>query len=48
VDVANIMAHSVALNVLNCMKIKRDKEAGLYDKYVGFGDDGEPAFKMVL
>jgi len=34
--------------VLHCRKINRDKEAGLYDKYAGLGDDREPAFKIVL
>ncbi|KAL2867072.1 major facilitator superfamily domain-containing protein [Aspergillus lucknowensis] len=39
---------SVLLNVLHVWKINRDKEDGKYDKYIGYGDDREPSFKLVL
>ncbi|KAK1750127.1 MFS general substrate transporter [Echria macrotheca] len=35
-------------NVLYCAKINRDKARGKYDGYIGYGDDREPAFKMVM
>ncbi len=35
-------------NVLVCMKINRDKAQGKYDKYIGYGDDRAPNFKLVL
>ncbi|KAI1206037.1 MFS general substrate transporter [Annulohypoxylon truncatum] len=38
----------VACNVLYCWKINRDKANGKYDKYRGFGDDRDPAFRLVL
>jgi hypothetical protein len=36
------------LNVLYCAKINRDKAAGKYGKYIGYGDDRDPEFIMVL
>jgi hypothetical protein len=39
---------SVLCNVLYCAKINRDKAAGKYDKYIGYGDDRDPEFKLVL
>jgi hypothetical protein len=38
----------VALNVLYCHKVNRDKVNGKYDQYVGFADDRNPDFIMVL
>ena len=38
----------IFFNVLYCAKINRDKARGKYDKYIGTGDDREPAFKLVL
>ncbi|KAL2421731.1 hypothetical protein ABEF94_000203 [Exophiala dermatitidis] len=38
----------VLLNVLHILKINRDKANGKYDKYIGYGDDREPSFKLVL
>lgn len=38
----------ILLNVLYCAKINRDKAKGKYDKYIGYGDDREPSFKLVL
>lgn len=38
----------ILANVLYCAKINRDKAKGLYDKYSGYGDDREPAFRMVM
>ncbi|KAG9235087.1 major facilitator superfamily domain-containing protein [Amylocarpus encephaloides] len=38
----------VALNVLYCAKVNRDKEQGKYVKYIGSGDDRDPGFKLVL
>ncbi|KAH7413925.1 putative MFS transporter [Phaeosphaeria sp. MPI-PUGE-AT-0046c] len=35
-------------NVVYCAKINRDKARGKYEGYIGYGDDREPAFKMVL
>ena len=40
--------HSILANVLVCAKINRDKANGKYDKYVGYGDDREPNFRLVL
>ena len=40
--------HSILANVLVCAKINRDKANGKYDKYIGYGDDREPNFKLVL
>jgi len=30
------------------MKINKDKAQGKYDKYISYGDDREPSFKLVL
>ena len=38
----------ILLNVLYCAKINRDKAKGKYDKYIGYGDDRDPSFKLVL
>ena len=38
----------ILLNVLYCAKSNRDKAKGKYDKYIGYGDDREPSFKLVL
>ncbi|TVY32013.1 putative transporter [Lachnellula subtilissima] len=39
---------TVALNVLNCWKVNRDKRNGKYDQYTGYADDRDPDFLMVL
>lgn len=39
---------SILLNVLYCAKINRDKSNGAYDQYIGYGDDRDPEFRMVL
>ncbi|KAK5280366.1 hypothetical protein LTS03_009470 [Exophiala xenobiotica] len=39
---------AILLNVLWCAKINRDKAAGKYNKYIGYGDDRDPEYKMVL
>ena len=38
----------VLCNVLYVAKINRDKANGKYDKYIGYGDDRDPEFKLVL
>ncbi|CAI7609624.1 unnamed protein product [Penicillium glandicola] len=38
----------ILLNVLYCAKINRDKRNGKYDQYVGYNDDRNPEFMMVL
>ncbi|OBT44800.1 hypothetical protein VE00_04968 [Pseudogymnoascus sp. WSF 3629] len=38
----------ILLNVLFCAKVNRDKAKGLYDQFIGSGDDRDPEFKMVL
>ncbi|RYP65893.1 hypothetical protein DL771_008077 [Monosporascus sp. 5C6A] len=38
----------ILTNVIVCMKINREKAQGKYDKYIGYGDDREPSFKLVL
>ena len=38
----------VALNVLYCHKVNKDKRAGKYDQYAGYADDRDPDFMMVL
>jgi len=38
----------VALNVLYCHKVNKDKAKGKYDQYVGYADDRDPDFMMVL
>ncbi|KAL5339238.1 major facilitator superfamily domain-containing protein [Aspergillus crustosus] len=39
---------AVLLNILHVWKINKDKASGKYDKYIGYGDDREPSFKLVL
>ncbi|KAL4944190.1 major facilitator superfamily domain-containing protein [Aspergillus oleicola] len=39
---------AVLLNVLHVRKIDKDKERGKYDKYIGYGVDRKPSFKLVL
>ncbi|KAL4870868.1 hypothetical protein BDV12DRAFT_207264 [Aspergillus spectabilis] len=39
---------AVLLNILHVWKINMDKENGKYDKYIGYGDDRGPSFKLVL
>jgi hypothetical protein len=41
-------ATSILTNVLVCRKINQDKANGKYDKYIGYGDDRDPNFKLVL
>ncbi len=38
----------VLLNVLYCAKINRDKANGKHDEYIGYGDDRDPEFRLVL
>ncbi|KAJ5772008.1 hypothetical protein N7520_002537 [Penicillium odoratum] len=38
----------ILCNVLYCAKVNRDKRNGKYDQYIGYNDDRNPAFKMVL
>ncbi|KFY79368.1 hypothetical protein V499_01632 [Pseudogymnoascus sp. VKM F-103] len=38
----------ILLNVLYCAKVNRDKAKGLYDEFIGSGDDRDPEFKLVL
>ncbi|OBT70799.1 hypothetical protein VF21_10053 [Pseudogymnoascus sp. 05NY08] len=38
----------ILLNVLYCAKVNRDKARGLYDEFIGSGDDRDPEFKLVL
>ncbi|CAG8960098.1 hypothetical protein HYFRA_00010576 [Hymenoscyphus fraxineus] len=38
----------VLFNVLYCAKVNKDKANGKYDKYIGYADDRDPDFKMVL
>ncbi|KAI8626530.1 major facilitator superfamily domain-containing protein [Xylariaceae sp. FL1651] len=38
----------VLCNVLYCWKINRDKANGKYDKYIGYKDDRDPSFRLVL
>ncbi|OBT52182.1 hypothetical protein VE04_06590 [Pseudogymnoascus sp. 24MN13] len=38
----------ILLNVLYCAKVNRDKAKGLYDEFIGSGDDRDPQFKLVL
>ncbi|TVY43165.1 putative transporter [Lachnellula occidentalis] len=38
----------VALNILNCWKVNKDKKNGKYDQYTGYADDRDPDFLMVL
>lgn len=39
---------AILANVVYCAKVNKDKARGRYDRYRGYGDDREPAFKMVL
>ncbi|KAF2501875.1 retrograde regulation protein 2 [Lophium mytilinum] len=39
---------AVLLNILYCWKVNKDKVEGKYDKYIGYGDDRDPSFKMIL
>ncbi|KAH8893668.1 retrograde regulation protein 2 [Thozetella sp. PMI_491] len=39
---------AVLINVLYCRKVNKDKENGKYDRYIGYGDDREPSFKLVI
>jgi len=41
-------ASSILANVLYCAKTNRDKVNGKHDQYVGYGDDRDPEFRMVL
>lgn len=34
--------------MLYCAKVNRDKARGLYDEFIGSGDDRDPQFKLVL
>jgi hypothetical protein len=43
-----LTVYRILLNVLYCAKINRDKAAGKFDKYIGYGDDRDPEFKMIL
>ncbi len=36
------------LNVLYCHKVNKDKAGGKYNEYVGYADDRDPDFVMVL
>jgi len=38
----------VLLNVLNCMRINRNKANGKYAEFAGCGDDRDPEFLMIL
>ncbi|KAB5517377.1 putative MFS transporter [Coniochaeta sp. 2T2.1] len=38
----------ILFNVLWVAKINRDKARGKHDKYIGYGDDREPNFRLVL
>jgi len=44
----SFLNYRVALNVLYCAKVNRDKAAGKYEQYRGLGDDRDPDFKFVL
>ncbi|QKD62783.2 major facilitator superfamily domain-containing protein [Fusarium oxysporum Fo47] len=39
---------AVLLNVLWCAKINRDKKNGKHNQYIGYGDDRDPEFKLVM
>lgn len=47
-EIANLVVNSILANVLLCRKINNDKAKGKYDKYIGYGDDRDPSFKLVL
>ena len=38
----------ILCNVLWVAKINRDKARGKHDHYVGYGDDREPGFRLIL
>ncbi|CAJ2512559.1 Uu.00g055740.m01.CDS01 [Anthostomella pinea] len=38
----------VLCNVAYCWKINKDKVRGKYDKYIGYNDDRDPTFELVL
>ncbi|KFY43166.1 hypothetical protein V495_04118 [Pseudogymnoascus sp. VKM F-4514 (FW-929)] len=38
----------VLLNVLYCAKVNRDKAKGLYDEFIGSGDDRDPLFNAII
>ncbi|KAJ5885353.1 hypothetical protein N7495_009863 [Penicillium taxi] len=38
----------ILFNVLYCAKVNRDKQSGKYDCFVGYNDDRNPEFKLVL
>ncbi|KAH9889729.1 MFS general substrate transporter [Xylariomycetidae sp. FL2044] len=38
----------VAGGVLYCWKVNKDKAAGKYDQFIGYNDDRDPTFKLVL
>ena len=42
------LLYRILANVLYCAKINRDKASGKHDKYIGYGDDRDPEFRMVL
>jgi hypothetical protein len=45
-DIANV--RSILFNVLWVAKINRDKANGKHDQYIGYGDDREPSFRLVM
>lgn len=38
----------VLFNILYCAKVNRYKKRGKYDKYIGYNDDRDPDFKLML
>jgi hypothetical protein len=42
------MSRRILFNVLWVTKINRDKARGKHDQYIGYGDDREPDFKLVM
>jgi hypothetical protein len=38
----------VLFNVLYCAKVNRDKKEGKYEKYIGYADDRDPEYVMIL
>jgi hypothetical protein len=47
-NVTGLTRYRVALNVLYCRKVNKDKANGKYDQYTGYADDRDPDFIMVL
>ena len=43
-----LMHDRVLANVLYCKKVNRDKKNGKYDKFIGYADDRDPDFVMIL